>query len=142
MLTSSTVALKLTSLPFSFLVQSIVWTDAWYDKDMECFTTSNTTMPSVDTETARNNAGLRKIPMEMVQVKWDGLLSDWAVPEYESCMPVSKTIAHREDTTILDFIPYADNATFNVTKYASQFSAFRWQMPGGTGNPDRELFHC
>ncbi|KAF8466499.1 hypothetical protein DFH94DRAFT_781237 [Russula ochroleuca] len=48
-------------------------------------------------------------------------------PPYESCTPAVQTIALRENEEQLPFIPYADDPTWDIGMYLSQYEAFAWE---------------
>ncbi|KAJ3476931.1 hypothetical protein NLI96_g10817 [Meripilus lineatus] len=48
---------------------------------------------------------------------------------YESCAPVSQHILHGDDPSSLSFIPFADDPTFDVETYTSEYTNFAWQEP-------------
>ena len=58
-------------------------------------------------------------------------------PPYESCSPLHRSVFKGDDSDNMDFIPYADDHTFDQTNHTYHYGTFSWQ---NTFDPDCEHF--
>jgi hypothetical protein len=64
----------------------------------------------------------------------------YACPNYDTCTPTSTLLSHsnpagHDESTVLGFIPYADDPKFNVQDYVNRFKTHAWRNPE---DPNRE----
>lgn len=48
-------------------------------------------------------------------------------PPYESCSPLHRNVFKGDDSDNMDFIPYADDHTFDQTSHTDHYGSFSWQ---------------
>jgi len=56
-------------------------------------------------------------------------------PPYESCSPLHRSVFKGDDSDSMDFVPFADDHTFDQTSHAQHYESFSWQ---NTLDPDCE----
>ncbi|KAG6378129.1 hypothetical protein JVT61DRAFT_13815 [Boletus reticuloceps] len=57
-------------------------------------------------------------------------------PPYESCSPLHRSVFHGDDSDNMNFIPYADDNTFDQDNHTFHYGSFSWQ---DTFDPDLEV---
>ncbi|KAF8558004.1 SET domain-containing protein [Imleria badia] len=57
-------------------------------------------------------------------------------PPYESCSPLHRSVFKGDDSDNMDFIPYADDITFDQTSHTCHYGSLSWQ---DTSDPDLEV---
>ncbi|KAI9572122.1 hypothetical protein HD554DRAFT_2015772 [Boletus coccyginus] len=57
-------------------------------------------------------------------------------PPYESCSPLHRSVFKGDDSDSMDFVPFADDHTFDQTSHAQHYESFSWQNPF---DPDLEV---
>ena len=63
-------------------------------------------------------------------------------PLYEQCTPLLDNIRHGDDPSSLPFIPYADDQTFKLQAYASEYHEVGWRNCLATLDSERYASSC